>query len=87
VGGCLAEDLKIKFLKDQTKELHKSVEFMKEEIKVFNKKLDFLQDNNARIAVEQQGLAEAVRYIVSIADTILEQRKNPQKPTSAHGIQ
>jgi hypothetical protein len=72
-------------LENITKELTRTIAHMKEDMKLFNKKLDFMQDNNARIAVEQQAIAEAVRQIISVADRVLEQKKgvNPQH----HGVQ
>jgi predicted RNase H-like nuclease (RuvC/YqgF family) len=55
--------------------LKKSVDFLTEEMKLLTKKLEFMQDNNAKLSVEMQAISEAVRFIVSTADTVIEQRK------------
>ncbi len=81
-------NLKEKFLIENMKSLHKTVEFMKEDMKIWNKKMEFMQDNNARLAVEMQAIGEAIRYISSIANKVIEQReKQAESQPRPHGIQ
>ncbi len=81
------KEIKIKFLLENMKHLKKTVEFMKEDLKLWNKKMEFMQDNNARLAVEMQAIGEAVRFISSIADKVIEQRqKHEEMQKSHHGI-
>ncbi len=80
-------DLKTKFLLENMKSLHKTVEFMKEDMKIWNKKMEFMQDNNARLAVEMQAIGEAIRFISSIAGKVIEQREKQVEQQKHSGIQ
>ena len=79
-------DLKVKFLLENMKNLHKTVAFMKEDQKIWNKKMEFMQDNNARLAVEMQAIGEAIRFISSIAGKVIDQREKQTAQKRPEGI-